>query len=72
MMDKPAKFKKEFPVVESRFDDFVALHVNVSLGGMYQQRMSIEDMDIDRLRSLCRYSQGSRSGRTWRLLFGWP
>jgi len=27
-MSKPAKFKKYFPIVENRYDDFVALHVN--------------------------------------------
>lgn len=29
LMSKPSKFKKEYPVaVESRYDDFVALHIN--------------------------------------------
>jgi hypothetical protein len=34
MMTKPAKFKTEFPIIESRYEDFVALHVNITLAGM--------------------------------------
>ncbi|KAF2666152.1 Di-copper centre-containing protein [Microthyrium microscopicum] len=28
LMNKPSKFKKYYPLVETRYDDFVALHVN--------------------------------------------
>jgi hypothetical protein len=31
MMTKPAKFKAQFPIIESRYDDFVATHVNITL-----------------------------------------
>jgi hypothetical protein len=30
LMSTPAKFKKYFPVAETRYDDFVALHVNMT------------------------------------------
>jgi tyrosinase len=33
LMAAPPKFKKYFPIVENRYDDFVALHVNSTLGG---------------------------------------
>jgi hypothetical protein len=33
MMLKPAKYDKDFPVVTTRYDDFVALHVNATQGG---------------------------------------
>jgi hypothetical protein len=33
MMTKPAKFKAQFPIIESRYDDFTALNVNTSLSG---------------------------------------
>jgi hypothetical protein len=33
MMTKPAKFRAQFPIIESRYDDFKALHVNISLSG---------------------------------------
>jgi hypothetical protein len=33
LMKAPAKYKKHFPIVEDRYDDFVALHVNATKGG---------------------------------------
>jgi len=34
MISAPPKYKKYFPVVESRYDDFAALHANASFGGI--------------------------------------
>jgi tyrosinase len=33
MMTAPPKFKTQFPIVQNRYEDFVALHVNISLAG---------------------------------------
>jgi hypothetical protein len=33
LISAPPKFQKEFPIVENRYDDFVALHVNTTQGG---------------------------------------
>jgi hypothetical protein len=39
-MAAPPKFKKYFPIVENRYDDFVALHVNSTLGGKTSHGLS--------------------------------
>jgi hypothetical protein len=39
MMAAPPKFKEQFPVVQNRYEDFVALHVNITLGGTTYTRL---------------------------------
>jgi hypothetical protein len=41
LMTAPPKFKKNFPIVENRYDDFVALHVNTTLGGKGVRAMNL-------------------------------
>jgi hypothetical protein len=35
MLNSPPKYKHYFPVVNSRYDDFVALHANATGGGIH-------------------------------------
>jgi hypothetical protein len=34
MLSSPPKFKKQFPIVENRYEDFVALHINSTMFSM--------------------------------------